>query len=343
MNYNYNLPSELIAHEPAEPRDSARLMVYSTKTDEIMFDTFAHIARYIPENSILVLNDTRVVPARIECTRITGGTVRILFLLNEWDGGMIVHGLPDKKVEVGDTLYIHHRPFAQATTQLNEDFGFKLLISPADFEKLYTTHGRTPLPPYINSNTPEEQVRDKYQTIFAHRPASVAAPTASLHFTDRVFESLREKEIENVYVTLHVGRGTFSPVTKKILDGGALHKEPVHISYEASQAISAAKKSGKTIVTSGTTAVRVLESFPEQIMTGNSYDGETALLIKPPYEFKLVDALITNFHIPNTSLLMLVDAFLQSKGAHKTWRDLYDLAIKEKFKFYSFGDAMLIL
>lgn len=343
MNYNFNLPPELIAHTPSEPRDAARILVYSTKTNEVLFDTFAHLARYLPEQSVLVLNDTRVVPARIECTKITGGTVRILFLLNEWDGGPIVHGLPDKKLVIGETLYIHQRPFAEVVSQLNEDFSFKLLTSPQEFEKLCTSHGRTPLQPYIHSTATESVAHEQSQTIFANKPSPVTVSTALLHFTDRVFISLAEKGIEKVPVTLHVGRGTFSPVIKENLDSGKLHIEPVRVSKESAVIIATAKKAGKTIIASGTTAVRVLESAADSVLAGNGYEGDTALLIKPPYNFKVVDALITNFHIANTSLLMLVDAFLQSKGAKRTWRELYDIAAREKFMFYSFGDAMVIV
>ena len=343
MNYNYNLPPELVAHTPAEPRDSARLLVYSTKTNEVLFDTFAHLSRYLPEHSVLVLNDTQVVPARLECTKITGGSVRVLFLMNEWDGGGVIHGLPDRKITVGETLYIQQRPFAQAVSQRNEDFGFKLLITPHEFSSLCAAHGKTPLPPYIHSTLPESDIRGRYQTVFAQKPASVAAPTASLHFTEKVFESLKAKDIDKAYVTLHVGRGTFSPVTPDVIGSGKLHVEPIRVSEETAHVLSAAKHAGRKVIASGTTAVRVVESASSQILAGQSYEGDTMLLIKPPYEFKIVDALITNFHIPNTSLLMLVDAFLQSKGAQKSWRELYEIAIKEKFRFYSFGDAMLIV
>lgn len=342
-DYKYNLPPELIAHTPAEPRDSSKLLVYSTKTNEVIFDTFFHISRYIPEQSLIVLNDTRVVPARLECSKITGGTVRILFLFNEWDKSSSIRGLPDRKVTVGETLYVHQRPCVQAISQHNEEFTFKLLITPKEFDALCHEHGKTPLPPYIHSPLTEEQTRLRYQTVFADKPASVAAPTASLHFTDRVFLSLADKGIEKTYITLHVGRGTFSPVAQDMLEIGRLHTEPIFISNESAAAVATKKKAGKPIIAAGTTAVRSLESTADLVLAGTGYEGETSIFIKPPYQFRVVDGLITNFHIPNTSLLMLVDAFLQSKGAKKSWRELYGMAIEKQFRFYSFGDAMLII
>ena len=351
QEYNYRLPPELIAHTPAEPRDSARLFVYSTKTDEIVLDTFAHLSRYLPEKSLLVFNDTQVVPARLELMKLTGGTVRILFLMNEWrtvvraDGGQneLLKGLPDRKLTVGDRLFFNHRGIIEVVGQQNEEFSFRLHISVDEFEKLCQTHGQTPLPPYIHTSLNEEEARSKYQTVFASKPASVAAPTASLHFTDGVLQSLAAKGIDKTSVTLHVGRGTFSPLTAESVRDKRLHPEPIQVGSESAEKIKQAKLDRHTVVSAGTTATRTLEATAEYILKGDGYIGETSLMITPPYDFKIVDAMITNFHIPNTSLLMLLDAFLQYKGSKKTWRELYERAIQEKFRFYSFGDAMLII
>ena len=342
-DYNYNLPRELIAHTPAEPRDSSRLLVYSTKTDEIVIDTFSHISRYIPAQSVLVLNDTKVVPARLELMKLTGGAVRVLFLINEWDRKGPIKGLPDRKLSVGDLLYFNHKAVLEVIIQHNEEFIFKLHVSAEEFEKMCTLHGKTPLPPYIRTTLNETEAREKYQTVFASNPSSVAAPTASLHFTDQVFRSLAAKGVERVNVTLHVGRGTFAPVTPEQIESKSLHTEPIQVSMESAQKIFSAKQAGRLIITSGTTATRTLEASADKLLKGEGYMGDTSLMIAPPYQFKIVDAMITNFHLPNTSLLLLVDAFLQSKGAKRTWRDLYERAIKEKFRFYSFGDAMLII
>ncbi len=343
QDYNYHLPQELIAHAPAEPRDSAKLFVYSTKTDEIVMDTFAHISRYIPSKSVLVLNDTQVVPARLELMKLTGGSVRILFLINEWDKQGPIKGLPDRKLSVGDNLFFNHKGLLEVVEQHNEEFTFRLHVSVEEFEKICQAHGQTPLPPYIHSSLNETEARDKYQTIFASKPSSVAAPTASLHFTEQVFQTLASKGIDRTYVTLHVGRGTFSPMTPQNILDKKLHAEPIQVSGESAEKIMNAKKEGRLIISSGTTATRTLESTAEFILKGEGYTGETSLMITPPYDFKIVDAIITNFHLPNTSLIMLVDAFLQSKGAKKNWRDIYERAIKEKMRFYSFGDALLVI
>jgi S-adenosylmethionine:tRNA ribosyltransferase-isomerase len=342
-DYSYHLPKELIANAPAEPRDAARLFVYSATTDEVVLDTFANLARYLPSGSLLVLNDTKVVPARLELKKLTGGLVRVLFLFNEWDRGMVIKGLPDKGLDIGEALYANARPIVEIVSHAAEEFTFKLLVPPGEFEKLCDSHGRTPLPPYIHSDLDEKDIRAKYQSTFAANPASVAAPTASLHFTDRVFRSLDDKDIRRAVVTLHVGRGTFSPVSESMKSSGTLHAEPIHINREASEAISTAKKSGQKIVSAGTTATRLLEAAANDILAGRPHDGETDLFIRPPYDFRVVDAMITNFHLPGTSLIMLLDAFLQGKHAKKPWRDLYDRAIAERFRFYSFGDAMLIV
>lgn len=341
--YAYDLPDELIAHEPALPRDAARLLVYKTATDEVTFDTFANIAKYIPEHSLLVLNDTKVVPARLELKKKTGGSVRILFLFNEWDGGEMIKGLPDRKISIGDILS-NLVEVVEAVSQINEEFTFKLHISAEEFRALCELQGKTPLPPYIHSGMDEQEVRKRYQTVFAATQSrSVAAPTASLHFTDRVFDSLKARHIDQTEVTLHVGRGTFSPVTQDVLKKGILHGEPVHISEYSARSIAQAKREGRTVVVAGTTAMRAVESAAKNLFQETRFDSVTSLFISPPYDFQIADALITNFHLPGTSLLMMVDALLRSKGAKRSWKDIYEIAIKEKFRFYSFGDAMLII
>ncbi len=345
--YHYRLKESLIAKSPAEPRDCSRLFVYDSRTDQVAFDVFSNVSFYIPSHSVLVLNDTKVVPARLELTKKTGGAVRILFLINEWDGCESIQGLPDRKITVGDALFLENKAFVEVISQKNEEFTFKLLVSDGEFRDLCEKYGRTPLPPYIKSDLSEEEVRAKYQTVFAHealdQKASVAAPTASLHFTDKVFESLEAKGVKRAYVTLHVGRGTFSPVNEEAVNSGKLHAEPIHVPVETSKLISEAKKEGRAIIAAGTTALRTVESAADSILAGEAFEGETSIFIKPPFDFKVVDGLITNFHLPGTSLLMLLDAFLQFKGAKRTWKELYALAIKEEFRFYSFGDAMLIL
>lgn len=386
--YDYDLPSELIAHRPANPRDSAKLLVYKVANNEIIEDVFANISKYIPEKSLLILNDTRVAPARLILKKKTSGSVKILFLLNEIGGfgrTSFIKGLPDKKLKIGDLLFIEDKarpdegvgvelkPLVKIVSQDKEEFTFELLVSPKEFETILFGHGRTPLPPYINSPLEEGEVRSRYQTIFAKNSifaqnlgrndnevfsgtqpspssqiiSSVAAPTASLHFTDKVFSSLTEKGIKRSFLTLHVGRGTFSPA---ITSAKELHGEPVSILANSIKDIIEAKKEGRTIVAAGTTAVRALETAADFIETSaktnnlaTDFSVTTKIFIKPPYDFKIVSSIITNFHLPNTSLLMLLDAFLKFRGAKRGWRELYEYAIKNKFRFYSFGDVMIVI
>lgn len=350
-NYDYNLPPELMAHEPANPRDSARLFVYDVAADRVIFDIFANLAKYVPPKSLLVLNDTRVVPSRLTLTKKTGGAVIILFLMNEWDGGVAIKGLPDKGVKVGESLFVGgiddpaRKAVIEVVSNHDEEFTYKLLVNQAEFRKIIELNGKTPLPPYIHSGLSENELRDRYQTSFAKvsNAASVAAPTASLHFTDRVFKSLESIGVETAKVTLHVGRGTFSPVTQDMTSKGSLHSEPLYISDATSVKILAAKQNKNTVIAAGTTSLRAIESAAPQILAGVGFSGDTDIFIKPPYDFRVAGGLITNFHLPGTSLLMLLDAFLRHKGAKKSWGELYSIAIDEKFRFYSFGDAMLII
>lgn len=337
------MPPELIAHEPVEPRDSSRLLVYLVDRDEIILDTFRNISRYIPNKSLLVLNDTRVIPARLSCTKENGKSVNILFLFNEWDRGVYIRGLPDRRLDIGETVSAAGRPAVRVVSQKNQEFTFELLVSPDEFERLCMEQGMTPLPPYIHSSLSESDARERYQTIFADEARSVAAPTASLHFTERVFNDLFEKGVERAQVTLHVGRGTFSPVTEEMRAEGRLHSEPVIVDAPSADMIASAKSEGRMIIAAGTTALRALESAAPELAARRPFRGDTTLMIQPPYDFRIVDGLITNFHLPGTSLLMLVDALLQDRGARRNWRELYELAIKERFRFYSFGDAMLIV
>ena len=351
-DYEYDLPKELIADEPADPRDSSRLFVYDTAADRVTFDTFANLAKYLPKKSPLVLNNTKVVPSRLVLTKKTGGQVTILFLMNEWDGSELIKGLPDKGVGEGEKLFWADtggqaptlpKPVVEVVSHKDEEFTYKILISAEQFREVIEKSGRTPLPPYIHSGLDEKILRQRYQTVFATSPASVAAPTASLHFTPKVFADLAAKAIEQAYVTLHVGRGTFSPVTDKMHKEGKLHGEPIYVSADDAGKIALAKVSGTKVIAVGTTALRVLESEPQMIIQGREVVGETELFVKPPYKFAVVDALVTNFHLPGTSLLILLDAFMQNKNAKRTWKELYEIAVAEKFRFYSFGDAMLII
>lgn len=342
-NYSYDLPRELVAHLPAEPRDSARLLIYDTVNDRVIFDMYRNISQYIPENSLIVLNNTKVVPARLNMIKENGKSVEILFLINEWDKSKLIKGLPNKGISIGERLMIGNVPLIRAVAHINSEFEFEILTDTDQFMQVIQEQGKTPIPPYIEPNLGEVFLRNRYQTEFAKKPASVAAPTASLHITPEVLRSFANKNIATAEVTLHVGRGTFATVSDESHKNNSLHLEPIYIDKESAEIIFRSKKANNVIVASGTTALRTLESAAGNILRAEPYSGTTGLFIKPPYEFRVTDALITNFHLPKTSLIMLLDAFLQHKKAKRTWRDIYDIAIGEKFRFYSFGDAMLII
>lgn len=338
--YSFTLPEELIGRDPKDKRDESRLFVFNTQTGEIIFDQFKHISNYLPQNALLVLNETKVAPARITLFKKTGGKVELLFLLNLWkDGELIIPAIVDRKIDKGDTLSVENFSF-EVVDQEENIFYFKMLFDVNLFRGVLDTHGTTPIPHYIQGvSLQEDALRTRYQTIFAKEAYSVAAPTASLHFTEHVFRDLEHKGIQKKAVTLHVGLGTFKPITKENMETKSLHKERYSISSDVEASLSHAKETKQPIIAVGTTVVRTLESFAAT----KKREGETTIFIHPPHTFTYVDHVITNFHLPNSSLMMLVEAFLQYKKSDKHLIDLYKKAIEESFHFYSFGDSMLIL
>ncbi len=358
-DYDFSLPEELVAKTPASPRDSARLMVVDTKAGKVCVDVFRNLHRYLPATSLMVLNRTKVVPARVTLYKETGGKVVALFLLNEPRGGTTTRALLDRGVARNASLYLSkvkrtHR-FIVAGQEKNA-FSLKPEFDIRHLPKLLEHYGTTPIPPYLR-DTPlsERKLRERYQTVFAREAGSVAAPTASLHFTPRVFMALTNKGIERAFITLHVGLGTFAPIGAENFVSGKLHEERYEMSHHSLERISRAKREGRPVVAVGTTSVRTLETVAPEILA-NTYDrryllkaerrgvfGTADLFIYPPYEFKIADALITNFHVPRSSLMCLVDAFLEHKKSAVRIPELYRLAMKERMRFFSFGDAMLIV
>ncbi len=341
--YSYTLPEKLIRKIPLEPRDSARLFVYDIKTDTIIFDTFRNLAQYLPEKALMVLNDTQVWPARLWLKKPTGGKIEVLVLVNEWDSKGLIPALVDRQVNIGDELSFPDGSKLLAETQQEQKFFFRL-ESEKSLQALLQEFGTTPIPHYLESKEAgdESLLRKRYQTVFASAGASVAAPTASLHFTDRVFESLQSKNIETASVTLNVGLGTFAPLRDENFQNGKLHGEWVTVSEETVEKLRQAKVNKRPIISVGTTTTRTLETLAKQNKL-KALTTEANLFIYPPYQFQMTDILITNFHLPRTSLMLLVDAFLQSKGAKRGVMELYQEAIKNNLSFYSFGDSMLIL
>ena len=378
--YWYDLPERLIAQMPANPRDSSKLLVYDTKNNSLIIKKFSELAPSLPPSPTLTFNDAKVVPARVTLTKETGGKIVVLFLINEWisaRSGPIPCFL-DRKSREGDKLYFADKSFVTVQKQDEGIFYLSWDGKADDLLKKLDDFGTMPIPPYIkHSPLSRDELLDKYQTIFAKNPGSSAAPTASLHFTPEVFKSLEAAGIPQKYVTLHVGLGTFAPLTEQNIKEKKLHYEWYEMPEDTFRCIDKSKKEGGKIIAVGTTVVRTLESVANRSVIpaeagiqskmnqfGNCIDsrlrgndnkiskrtikdgvifGSTDLFIQPPYEFKIVDGLITNFHLPGSSLMMLVDAFLEHKKAKRRILELYEFAKKNNFRFYSFGDAMLIV
>jgi S-adenosylmethionine:tRNA ribosyltransferase-isomerase len=373
--YNYDLPEALIRKQGVEPRDSARLFVYDTKTDTVTHTVFSELPNFLPENSVMVLNNTKVVPARLFLKKETGGKIEVFILANEIDlhscgTNTEIPVLVDRKCLVGWKLSFPNGDYFEVVRQEANKFFVKLcpqtsltpVLSQGErglhtLEALLEKYGETPIPHYLEDTKPrprtglegtldgnenETTLRKRYQTIFAVNGASVAAPTASLHFTEQVFFDLDAKGVEFAEVTLDVGLGTFAPLKDEHFESRKLHSEKISVSEEAVQTINCAKNEDRQIIAVGTTAMRTLESCAvgERLQASKK---NTDIFIYPPYHFQIADILLTNFHLPKSSLMLLVDAFLEDKKAKRNIMDLYAIAIEEGYAFYSFGDSMLIL
>jgi len=334
--YNYQLPRQLIAQKPAHPRDSARLLVYRRKTGELVNSTFKDLEDFLPKNAVLVFNQTKVIPARLETKKVTGGKVEVLYIST---GSGVIRAMLNKKANFGDKLFI--TPKLYLTVQ-GRDGKYYLLAPSFSIGKIQSVlekYGRAPLPPYINSSPlSKKEQRAEYQTVFAKINGSIAAPTASLHFTKSLLKKLKANGNDLRYVTLHVGLGTFAPLTEENIKRKRLHYEYYSIDRATAQALEKAKKQGRPIIAVGTTVVRTLESASNGKGRITKLQDETDLFIQEGYKFKIVDGLITNFHVPQSSLLMLVSAF----AGRKEILTAYHYAISKKYRFFSFGDAMFI-
>ena len=330
-SYYYDLPEELIAQTPIEPRDSSRLLVYDRKTGQIEHKIFHDIIDYLNAGDVLVVNNTRVLPARIYGYKDTGAKIEILLQkrldLTNWEA----IARPTKRLKVGTVLTFSEH--LKCTVKEIGDYGCVKIEFAFDgvFEHRLSEVGSMPLPPYI-----KEKLKDKerYQTVYSKIEGSSAAPTAGLHFTPQLLQKIRDKGVEIVEVLLHVGLGTFRPVKEDNILKHEMHSEFFVMSEENAERLNKAKSEGRRIIAVGTTSVRVLESACEN---GKFFPmkKETQIFIYPSYKFKAVDALITNFHLPESTLIMLVSAFI---GRDETMR-VYETAVKERYRFFSFGDA----
>ena len=332
-DFDYHLPESSIAQTPAEPRDSSRLLVLHRDKGALEHRIFRDVTDYVKAGDLLVLNQTRVIPARIYAHKATGGRVELLLLRRgdslSWEA--LVGG---KGLRVGTVVKVEEGPEAEILEIL--EGGERLIKFSEPIEPYFSKVGNVPLPPYIHEKLTDPE---RYQTVYAREPGSAAAPTAGLHFTPRLLEELQVKGVQIAYVTLHVGLDTFAPVNEENPEEHKIHSEWCEISQDTADQINQTKKSGGRVIAVGTTSVRTLESAAVGRDSISSYLGPTSLFILPGYEFKVVDAMITNFHLPRSSLIMLVSAFAGREKILET----YATAIDEGYRFYSFGDAMLIL
>ncbi len=334
-DFNYDLPKELIAQTPVYPRDSSRLMVYDRATDEVRHEHFYDLTKYLKKGDLLVVNNTKVLPARMYSYTEHGGKVEILLLkrinLTDWE----VMVKPGKKAKEGVALVVSDE--LSLTVNSRTESGGRIVTFRFDgvFEDIISRLGEMPLPPYIHEKLKD---KDRYQTVYAKEPGSAAAPTAGLHFTPELIEKLKAEGVEFAEIELQVGLGTFRPVKVENVLEHKMHTERYRVPKVAAEKINAAKREGRRIIAVGTTSVRTLETVADESGFVKPCSGETSIFIYPPYKFKCVDALITNFHLPESTLIMLVASLV---GKDKIL-ELYNLAVKERYRFFSFGDAMLL-
>lgn len=345
-DFDFNLPSSLLAQHPAPDRDESRLMVLNRAEETIEHQTFKDVINYFDEGDVMVLNNTKVFPARLFGNKEKTGARIEVFLLRElnqeqrlWD--VLVD--PARKIRIGNKLYFGEDESLVAevidnTTSRGRTLRFLFDGSYAEFRTKLKELGQTPLPKYIKRPV-ESQDEERYQTIYAKHEGAVAAPTAGLHFSKHLLKRIEIKGIDLAEITLHVGLGTFSPVEVEDLSKHKMDSEELIIDQVAVEKVNAAKEKNKRICAVGTTVMRALESSVSSGRTLNEYRGWTHKFIFPPYEFSIANSMITNFHTPKSTLLMMVSAFANDKFI----RHAYQTAIKEKYNFYSYGDAMLIL
>lgn len=334
--FDYELPKEFIAQTPAEPRDHSKLLVYERQTDAVRHRHFYNLPEYLRAGDVLVINETRVLPARLMGRRETGGVIELLLLNRREKDIWETLARPGRRIRPGDRLVFSEGLSADVLESLED--GGRLVRFNYDgvFEEILDALGQMPLPPYI---TERLENKERYQTVYSRKTGSAAAPTAGLHFTPELLNKIREMGVKIVPVLLHVGLGTFRPVKVRDVAEHKMHSEYYSLSPQAADAINKAKASGGRIISVGTTSMRVLETVCGEDGVIRAGTGWTDIFIYPGYKFKCVDCLITNFHLPQSTLLMLVSAFCSREKI----LEIYEEAKKEDYRFFSFGDAMLII
>lgn len=333
-DFQFELPNELIARYPGAERSASRLLCLNGATGELADRKFRDLLDLLEPGDLLVFNDTRVMPARLHGKKSTGGQVEVLVERILENGEALAHLRASKTPKPGSILRLEDALDVEVLSR--EDDLFRLKFPSADIPSLLERHGHMPLPPYID-RADENLDRERYQTVYAREPGAVAAPTAGLHFDENLLKQLDEKGVEKAFVTLHVGAGTFQPVRVDDLSQHVMHSEYAVVSPQVVAAVQSTKARGGRIVAVGTTAVRSLESAA---VGGElkSFAGDTRLFITPGYRFRVVDALVTNFHLPESTLLMLVSAFAGYENVMHAYRH----AVDARYRFFSYGDAMFI-
>lgn len=336
-DFYYDLPEELIAQTPVEPRNSSRLMIISKKTGAIEHKRFYNLPQYLKSGDCLVLNDTRVLPARLYGVKEeTGAVVEFVLLkqysLLKWEA---LAG-PGKKAKKGSRFKFSEELSAVVDDVLDDGNRVITFDCHGEFFSVLDKVGQMPLPPYIKERLED---RERYQTVYSKELGSAAAPTAGLHFTEEMLSELEKKGVKVVYVTLHVGLGTFRPVKEDEITKHKMHTEHYSVSEAAARVINETKASGGRVICVGTTSCRTVESVVSKYGEMRACSGDTSIFIYPGYEFKCMDALITNFHLPESTLIMLVSAF----AGYENTMNAYKCAVEEKYRFFSFGDCCLVL
>ncbi len=337
-DFFYELPQELIAQTPVYPRDSSRLMILNKKNGSVEHKIFHDLIDYLNPNDCLILNDTRVIPARIYGVKKgTGAVVEFLLLKQSENNVWECLCKPGKRAKIGTEFVFGEGLVDCEVVDVTEDGNRKIKFN-CDSKEIYTILdkiGKMPLPPYI---TEELKDGERYQTVYSKELGSAAAPTAGLHFTTEMLEQIKEKGVKIGYVTLHVGLGTFRPVKVDDVTNHKMHSEHYHISQETADLINETKKNGGRVISVGTTSTRTLESVATKNGCICEDEDDTSIFIYPGYKFKCIDALVTNFHLPESTLIMLISAF----AGYDNVMNAYKIAVQEKYRFFSFGDAMFI-
>lgn len=337
-DFFYELPEELIAQTPVEPRNSSRMMCVNRTTGEIEHSRFYNLCSYLKEGDLLVMNDSRVIPARLYGEKIGNGTF-IEFLLLEQKGDKVWEIIcrPGKKAKVGTRFSFGEGRLIAEVIEVKDD-GNRIVQFECEgnFFTALEDVGQMPLPPYITAKLEDNE---RYQTVYSRELGSAAAPTAGLHFTPEMLDELRAKGVKTAFVTLHVGLGTFRPVKEDNVLNHKMHSEHYYLPKETADLISETKQNGGRIIAVGTTTCRTLESVAAFYDKIEEHEGYTDIFIYPGYEFKCIDGLITNFHLPESTLIMLVSAFM----GYENTMNAYKVAVEEKYRFFSFGDSMCIL